>query len=194
VRRAAALALLAVLLVSCRERGLQVIPESELPADVYGSPPAVPTERIPEKGTVYLVREGHLAPVERPLPQAARTVPEALLLALLQAATVTGFRTEVPSETDVNDVEVEQGIATVDVSEEFEQGGTGRSLALRVAQVVFTLTEDDRVSGVVFSIGGRTAAVTSARGEVLDRFVTRDDYSDFMPPAEGEEDEEDETV
>jgi hypothetical protein len=183
-----ALALLVLLVAAaCRDRSLTLIPRDQLPDDVYGSPPPIPTERIPEEGNVYLIREGSLEPLPRSLSPSAATIPEALLLALIQAQSVPDLESAVPAETRINDLDVDRGIANVDLSEEFEVGGTGRSLALRVAQVVYTLTEDERIFAVLFSIGGRPEGVTIAGGEVVDRAVTRDDFAAFLPEEEPQE-------
>lgn len=178
----AALALL--LVAGCGGQGVTVIPASDLPADVYGTPAPTPSpESLPRKGTVYLIRSGRLHPVRRPLPGTARTVGEAMLLALLGAQQDPRIRSAIPSETRLNDLEVEGPIATVDLSAAFERAGSRRSLALRIAQVVYTLTEEPTgILGVRFAIDGIPRAVIGGvELTVLDRPVNRSDYSQFEP-------------
>jgi spore germination protein GerM len=72
-------------------------------------------------------------------------------------------------------------VATVDLTQEFKRGAAGRTLALRVAQVVYTLTEDITILSVVFNFEGTHAPVISDSGRVLERPVGRKDYAGFAP-------------
>lgn len=185
-RAATAVFLAGTALAGCRGPAVTVIPESDLPGDVYASPPPTPTNepRLPATGSVYLVDAGRLAPLVRSLPDAS-SLPEALLEALLQAPPEPeGLTSAIPPDTRLIEVEVTGDVATVNLSQEFERGGAGRSLALRVAQVVFTLTEDAEVKSVLFTVEGQRAAVVG--GDVrttLERPVTRKDYARFAPEA-----------
>lgn len=180
MRRVVTSAALLLTLAACRDTAVTLLPQGDLPRDIYGSPVPQPTTELPRRGTVYMIRDGRLAPVLRPLQGVARSLPEALLLTLLQGpAGVRDATTAIPPDTRINDIQVVDGIATVDLSEEFEQGGSGRALALRVAQVVFALTEDRSVEGVLFSIEGIPGPVVTGGGEVVFRPVTREDYGRF---------------
>lgn len=194
-RRSLRWLLLALVVAACGRPGVTVIPASELPLDVYGAPvparagadgaadafgaPPSPAVEIPERGTIYVVRRGRLSPLEVPLP-AAGSLPESLLLALLAAEPERG-RTAIPPDTRLIAVSVENGVATVDLSEEFEQEASGERLALRVAQVVYTVTEAPQVSSVLFSVEGRMTAVIAGEDQVVARRVTRADYEAFAP-------------
>lgn len=189
MRRAAALAVVAaVTLLGCGRPGVTIVPEAELPADVYASPVATPTTaatpQVPESGRVYMVRRGKLRAIERPLPGGgvATSLPAALLLALFQAPPGKQLDTAIPPNTRLISVSVDGSTARVDLSSEFERGATGEELQLRVAQVVFTVTEDPRVSSVAISIDGEPRTVPSPRGVLLARPVSRDDYAAFGPP------------
>ncbi len=173
---------LGLLGVACQGEGLTVIPASELPGDVY-SPPAPGLDELPPRGTVYLVREEQLLPVSRRLPRIASSLTEASVLALLRGAdTPEGATTAIPVPTRLIGVRLNDRVATVDLSREFEQGGTGQSLALRVAQVVYTVTEDPTVVGVLFSIEGTPTPVVARGNRVVSRPVSRRDYEPFAPP------------
>jgi spore germination protein GerM len=185
MRRTAVLAA-AVLLASCGGRTVTLISQRDLPEDVYGSPIPTPTQTVdlPEQGTVYLVREGHL--VKRTLPlQGLESLPAALLVALFTAPVDEEAKahTEVPSGTTLNAVDVVDRVAIVDVSGAFDQGGPDRSLALRVAQVVYTLTEPNTgITFVEFLIEGVRSSVTGPGGASLLDPVTRADFAQLAPP------------
>jgi len=75
------------------------------------------------------------------------------------------------------------GTAFVNLSSEFDAGGTSATLAQRYAQVVFTLTQFPTITDVLFEIDGeQTPAVIT--GGTVDRFtpVNRDTYADLLPP------------
>ena len=185
-------AVLGVLLATaaCRNPDVTILRGAELPADVYGPPDPTPTAGadLPRRGDVWLVRNGRLREIpDRPLQGVAASEAEALLLALLQGPTgLRGMSTEIPPETRLNSVAVDEGVALVDLSENFEQGPS-RSLAMRVAQVVYTLTEDPQVRAVEFSFEGVRQPVIGAGGRViLSRPVLRSDYTELtQPPPKG---------
>ena len=179
----------AVLLMAagCRGEPVILVPQQDLPKDVYASPvsdaPAAPDAAIPERGVVYVVQEGRLVAVTRPLSKAAPSLPAALLLALFQPATQgEKGHSVIPTGTTLNRVALVGSVATVDVSPPFETGGPERSLKLRVAQVVYTLTEPETgISAVAFLIDGEARGVTAEEGQPLTGPVTRANYNRFAP-------------
>lgn len=179
-------ALILVALAACRGDGVTVIPRQNLPGDVYGSPLPRPTAtvRLPEAATVYLVEDGRLRPVSRPLSGEARSLPAALLFALLiPAEEGARIHSAIPADSTVNSVTVAGSLATVDLSAEFEIGGSVRSQAMRVAQVVYTLTEpatETEITSVQITIEGEEG-VPGDSGELLLTPVTRRNYDDFAP-------------
>ncbi len=183
-RGAVALSLLLVLTSCAQPSSVTLLDESELPRDVYGSPVPTPspTLELPRRGTVYMVEKGRLVPVERPLQGVATSVPAALLLALFQRPPpeASSVISTIPPDTRLNSVSIDGSVATVDLSDEFDRGGAGRELRLRVAQVVYTVTEDPEISTVVISVEGDAQAVPDHRGVLLARPVGRDDYSPLL--------------
>lgn len=183
-----------VLLTGCRGPAVTVIPKSELPEDVYSptpSPSPTPGEEPPRTGTVYLVRKGRLIEVPlRELPPAP-TLSEALLAALLEGPP-EGIRatSAIPPGTRAIDVGVVGTVATVNLSREFMQGAARRTLAIRVAQIVYTLTEDPEIVSVVFAFEGTPAPVIGGDERVLERPVGRMDYARFAPAEESQADED----
>lgn len=183
MRGVAVLMALLALGTACRSQSVTLIPDEELPRDVYGSPqPTPPAEQLPETGPVYLLRQGHLYRVERPLAGTVGTLQEGLLLALLQGTEgIKEAATAIPPNTRLNDLEVTRSIAYVDLSTDFEGGASRRSQALRIAQVVYTLTSPlSGVGGVRFAIDGEPRQVIGGVNlTVIDRPVNRSDYVQF---------------
>ena len=175
----------ALTLAGCAQQGLTLLPEADLPSDVYG--PAEPTPSpptIPANGRIFFVARDRLEPITLTLQRVLDSVPEALLVALFQGPQ-KGTSTEVPDGTRLNRVEVVGGIATVDVSGDFERAAPPRSQALRIAQVVYTLTEPENETGIQavrFQIDG--VPQEAIGGEQLGTItgpVTRADYERFAP-------------
>lgn len=192
MRRLAAALALALLASACRQEGLTILPESELPVDVYGSPRPTPTETsevLPKEGKVYLVQRDRLQPKSRPLQAGsgvAGSLPEALLLALIQPPQGRKLTTAIPADTRLNEVQIQGTIVTVDLSSEFETAAPQGSQALRIAQVVYTLTQEGTgILGVNFAIDGILRNVIGGeRLTQLDHPATRFDYRQFAPPGE----------
>lgn len=185
-RLACALVALAALAPACAQRGVALVPGSELPEDVYHSPPPTPTETVePEfpgrSGRIYLVRDGRLAAVRRRHLPPAPSLTEALLQGLLNGPRGTEADTEIPPGTTLLDVAVAGGVATVDLSAEFEAGAPGPSLGLRAAQVVYTLFEDPKIRAVLFRVEGEATGVVGGDQRVHHGLVTKKDYARFAP-------------
>jgi hypothetical protein len=192
MRRLAAWTVLAIVLGGCARQQLTLIPEGDLPGNVYESPePSPPASPLPRRGVIYLVERGRLSPVNVTLQEVSGSLPEALLSALFvlsEQQTEGRAETEIPPGTRLNGVDVESGVAIVDVSGEFEAPASARSQALRIAQVVYTLTEEGtRIHGVRFEIEGFPQQTIGGRdlGPIAGR-VTRVQYAQFEPqPEEG---------
>jgi germination protein M len=87
----------------------------------------------------------------------------------------------VPAGTQLLGLNIADGLATVDLSSEFESGGGSLSMQMRLAQVVFTLTQFSTVDRVEFRLDGEPVDVFSGEGIVLDGPVDRGDYEELMP-------------
>jgi spore germination protein GerM len=129
-----------------------------------------------------------LVPVRR-IVEPTRAVGRAALEQLLSPplpgdyeADVGGISTAIPEGTVLLGLDIESGLATVDLSREFESGGGSYSMGARLAQVVYTLTRFPTVERVAFRLDGEPVTVFSAEGLVLDEPVDRDDYLDYLPP------------
>jgi germination protein M len=128
-----------------------------------------------------------LVPVFREI-QAGSDMPMAALEALVdgpddgETEGIPSISTAIPEGSSVLGVTVEEGLASVDLSDEFDDGGGSFSMFARLAQVVFTLTRIDGVDQVEFLIEGEPVTVFSGEGVELDGPQERSDYYDLLPP------------
>lgn len=103
---------------------------------------------------VYFLRGEQLATVERP----GRT-PDDALRALLAGPTVAEtkrtFRSYVPKKTPVRSLQVQQGVATVDLGSRFASAGSKQTLLARLSQLVGTLTAVKGIASVQLLIDGK---------------------------------------
>jgi germination protein M len=127
-----------------------------------------------------------LVSVEREIPSTPR-IALATLRELVEgptsseAASIDGLASSVPAGTLVLDVTITDGLATVDLSREFESGGGSFSMFTRLAQVVYTVTQFPTVDEVVFELDGRPVTVFSGEGIVIDGPASRADFIDYLP-------------
>lgn len=92
-----------------------------------------------------------------------------------------GLSTAIPEGTELLGLRIEDGIANVDLTSEFESGGGTLSMQSRLAQVVYTLTQFPTVDGVVFSLDGEPIDVLGGEGIIIDHPLARRDYADLLP-------------
>ena len=128
-----------------------------------------------------------LVPVLREVP-ATVAVGAAAMNALLdgpneaELSASPAMYTTVPAGSRFLGLRIENGIAIVNLSREFESGGGSASIFGRLAQVVYTLTQFQTVQGVQVELDGTPITVFSGEGVVLDKPLTRADYTDQLPP------------
>lgn len=72
-------------------------------------------------------------------------------------------------------INVEDGVATVDLSGEFDDGGGTASMRARLAQLVYTVTRFPTIDAVALQLDGAPVEVLSSEGLVLDSPQARDD-------------------
>jgi hypothetical protein len=115
---------------------------------------ALPSGRALE---VWFSRGGRLVEGLRthtPTRRVATAALEALLAGPTRSERTTGIGSEIPPGTQLLGVTIANGVAHVDLSSDFQAGGSSRSLQLRLAQFVYTLTQFPTVSAVRFSVDG----------------------------------------
>lgn len=183
---AAALALLAA---GCGGENV----DGEAPATTGTAPPSSTeepgtTEAPPAERTAFLVyfaRGERIGVASRSVAKTAG-VGAAALTALLAGPSGdesrdAGLGSEIPAGTRLLGLSIEGGIATVNLSREFESGGGSLSMLLRVAQVVFTLTQFPTVERVRFALEGEPVGAVGGEGVVVDPPVGRADFEGQAP-------------
>ena len=158
-----------------------------------GGPAATPSP-TPSSGETMVVRayyvlggvvgvEG-LVPTLRDVPRTAG-VARAAMAALLDSGPITdAYRhvsSAIPPGTRLLGVSVRDGVATVNLSREFESGGGSASMSYRLGQVVYTLTQFPTVQSVLFQVEGKPVTAFGGEGVALDRPQTRFDYEQLLP-------------
>ncbi|MGI9603178.1 MAG: GerMN domain-containing protein [Acidimicrobiales bacterium] len=106
---------------------------------------------------------------------------EAMLAGPDDVETEIGMGTEIPAGTSLLAFSVDAGTAVVDLSGEFETPSGTLSETMRLAQVVFTLTQDDEVDRVRFRIDGVDVDAIGSHGFDVSGGVDRDDFADVRP-------------
>jgi germination protein M len=92
-----------------------------------------------------------------------------------------GLSTAVPEGTQFLGLRIEGGVAYVDLTSEFESGGGTLSMQMRLAQVVYTLTQFPTVEGVLFSLDGERVSVIGGEGIVVDQPLRRRNFRELLP-------------
>jgi germination protein M len=176
---------------------------SEAPSVVPASP-SEPASEAPDLATVDLkvylplfVRNDETPPVLIPVNRTVGATPavgRAAVEALLAGPTVQErshdlrlgtIGTEIPDGTRLLGLELQAGVATVDLSSEFSSGDIDgadiESWAFRLAQMTYTLTQFPTIEAVRFQVDGRPIdAIEGHEGARLSS-VTRSAYFDQLP-------------
>lgn len=127
-----------------------------------------------------------LVPVHRTVTRSEAVVRDAVEQLLAgptadEQAGTPSISTAVPPGTELLGVDLDQGVATVDLSGEFEEGGGTASMQARLAQLVYSVTRVPDVESVVLHLDGQPVEVFSGEGLILDGPQTRDEYVDLLP-------------
>ena len=127
-------------------------------APTTSSTPATTSSSVPATDVTALVffsRDGKVAAAGRAVepPAVARGAMEALLAGPNDLEAGLGMEATLGDGTRLLGIEIADGVATVDLSGEFVND-TDADIALRVAQVVFTLTQFPTVDRVSIQIEG----------------------------------------
>lgn len=128
-----------------------------------------------------------LVPVYREADAAEDTAVVSMRLLLSgpspdEVAGIPSISSAIPEGTELLSVDVSAGVATVDLSDEFDDGGGSFTMLARLAQVVFTLTRLPDVDEVDFRLAGEPVTVFSSEGIELDGPQQRENYYDLLPP------------
>ncbi len=96
-----------------------------------------------------------------------------------EQVSVPAISSQVPEGSRLNDIGISSGTATIDLNAAFGASDQVAAAAVRVAQVVFTLTQFPTVDDVQFLQDGEPVSVQTSQGDLVSRPVSRDDYRDF---------------
>lgn len=140
--------------------------------------PTPPTTTNPPSLTdvrIYFLRGERLVSAHRGVPGTAvlRGALDQLVAGPTADERDVGLGTTVPAGTTVLGVDLGFGRATVDLSDEFDDGGGTLSMQARVAQIVFTATQFPNVDGVEFWMEGEPIDTLGGEGLILDEPQTR---------------------
>jgi hypothetical protein len=132
----------------------------------------------------YFMRGEEIAPASQTVAKTQAVGAAAVQLLLAGPGDVekkAGMTTAIPVGTKLLGLDIKNGIATVDLSKEYASGGGSLSMMMRLAQVVFTLTQFPSVQGVNFMLDGKAIDVLGGEGIIIDHPMTRADYEDLSP-------------
>lgn len=157
-----------------------------VPPDVTTTTTEAPVETPADQVFVelYFVKEGTSAKsVVRAVdtPNVATNAIEALIDGPTPDEQDGELSTAIPSDTLLLGLTIDDGLATIDLSREFEVGGGSFNILSRLAQVVYTLTQFPTVDEVLFHLDGEPVEVFSGEGVVLEDPVGRGDYTSLLP-------------
>ncbi len=131
---------------------------------------------------VWFSRHGKLFVTGRAVPATTgvgRAALDRLLAGPSAAEHGAGLRSQIPAGTTLLGLRISAGTATVDLSSSFESAASPPAMPLRIAQVVYTLTQFPAVTGVRFEINGQ--GVTVIGGVPVQSPQTRAMDSGYLP-------------
>jgi|SRR5680860_304439 len=132
----------------------------------------------------YTLDLREMCTVTRVVPK-SQEVGAAAMKALLEGPTAeereAGILTNIPEGTTFLGLTVEDGLATVDLSNEYASDGAIFPRIVRLAEVVFTLTQFPTVDAVNFKLDGQPIGAFGDEGFFLDHPLDRSEYEDLSP-------------
>ena len=130
----------------------------------------------------WFSRNGKLFVTQRTVPATTgvgRASLDRLMTGPSAAENAAGLRTQIPVGTTLRGLRISAGIATADLSSSFESAASPSAMPLRIAQVVYTLTQFPTVTGVRFAIDGQGKTVVG--GVPVQSPQTRAMYGGYLP-------------
>ena len=182
-RFALPLALALLLLAGCGGDDDQAaVPPPATSATTESTPSETGAETLPAPGEftsfgVYFLRGGQVAPVFWSVPKTeavAQAALEALFAGPDAEEAAAGMETEIPEGTKLMSVAVADGVATVDVSMEFDALREADSMNASLAQITFTLTQFPTIRRVWVAVLGEPVGSQQ-------RPMTRATFPDLVP-------------
>jgi hypothetical protein len=142
--------------------------------------PPAPTADV----RVYFLRGDELDVAHRTVtatPRIATAAMTELLAGPTPADVAAGLASAIPAGTRLLGLTIADRSATLDLSGAFAGGGGSLSMAARLAQVTYTLTQFPTVEGVVFRLDGRPLTVLGGEGIVIDHPASRSSFEALAP-------------
>lgn len=134
---------------------------------------------------IYLIRDEQLAPRARQMPvnvESAQIVAE-LLVGPREQELDRGYGTAIPDGTELLGSRLDDTTLVLNLSEELN-AVQGERQTMAVAQLVFTVTELQRVDGVRFQIEGESVQVPKGDGTLTSSPLRRADFPALDPDEE----------
>jgi hypothetical protein len=123
----------------------------------------------------FVGRDETLRPVERDLPERPRSLMHALLAGPTPSERDAGLVTEIPSDAELAGVSLRNGVAHVHLRADMPRYAPNTvTFALRLAQIVYTLTEHPRVRRVRIDVDGQPWGLERHDGSLI-AVYTRDE-------------------
>lgn len=178
---------LAALTVACgvpEDDHPQELSSEEVPFGLLTTPTTTSVPETPPDARsailFFLEAPDRLASLTRELESSRPSTVLETLVSTTSADLESGFTTAIPPGTEVLDVDVDDQVLTIDLSEEFSSI-QGEGAIAAVAQIVFTATELPGVHSVAFQVEGEDIQVSDQTGAQQDEPVTRFDYATLSP-------------
>jgi len=152
------------------------------PSTAASSPTPVATAARAYTYQVWFVRGGRLFETKRTeafVPGIGSLALSRLLEGPSGPEGAASVSTEIPSGTRLLGLTISNGAATVDLSSSFESRPAAPAMSLRLAQVVYTITQFSTARNVRFSIDGK--ARTTVGGVPVQQPQTRAMFDPFLP-------------
>jgi hypothetical protein len=130
----------------------------------------------------WFTRQGKLFVTERTVPATVgvgRAALDRLLAGPSAAEYAAGVRSQIPAGTRLLGLRITAGTATADFTSSFGSAASPSTMPLRIAQVVYTLTQFPSVTGVRFEINGQ--GVTVIGGVPVQDPQTAAMYDGYLP-------------
>jgi len=150
------------------------------PTSPSPSPSPIPTRSMTYE--VWFNYDGYLFLSHRTepfVPAVGAVSVEAVLDGPTNAESVAGVNSAITPGSDLLSLLIDDGVATVNLSEAFTSEETPAIAVGSLSQIVYTLTQFDSIDGVLFEVGG--TRLTNFGGYGLDGPQRRASFADQLP-------------
>lgn len=166
--------------VSPQDEAVRIAPES-VPFGLLEETPSTTVVDEGRTASVYLLARDRLVQVERSVADdgSLADLLELVVAGPTEVERSLGITSAVPAGT-VASVEVEGGIATVDLTSAFGEIRTADQL-LALGQIVYTLTDQPGIGAVAFTVEGEPITAPLSETAAEDEPLSRDDLAAIAP-------------